>query len=322
MNHKTRYFMLAAAGIVVAGLCTGLIAYYGGLPTGAVSQAAGRADLDYVPADASLVAFADVREVMASDLRRRLQELEPHGERGRQQFESHTGINLESDVDSIVMAMLPEAGKGEAFVIVRGRFNEVRIESLARERGAAPETYEGVRLFTKTGSGEAGTLAFLGSGLMAVGQDSAVRRAIDARKSGRGIATNAEIMKLIGEIESGTNAWAVGRFDAIANRASLPDSVASQIPAIQWFSAGGRVNGGVSGLFRAEARDDQAATNLRDVLRGFLALAKMQAGSRPEMQTMLQSLELGGTGKTVDLSFSVPAQVFETLAPQLRQRAQ
>jgi hypothetical protein len=56
--------------------------------------------------------------------------------------------------------------------------------------------------------------------------------------------------------------------------------------------------------------------------RGFLALAKLQAGSRPEMQTMMQSLELGGTGKTVALSFSIPAQVFETLAPQMRHKAQ
>ena len=46
-------------------------------------------------------------------------------------------------------------------------------------------------------------------------------------------------------------------------------------------------------------------------MRGFLALAKLQAGSRPELQLMMQSLELGGTGKTVALSFAVPAEVFD-----------
>jgi hypothetical protein len=64
---------------------------------------------------------------------------------------------------------------------------------------------------------------------------------------------------------------------------------------------------------RAEAGDEEAAKNLRDVVRGFLALARLQAGSRPELQGLLQSLELGGAGKTVALSFDVPAQVFDLL---------
>ena len=39
----------------------------------------------------------------------------------------------------------------------------------------------------------------------------------------------------------------------------------------------------------------------------------MSAGSRPELQLMMQSLELGGTGRTVALSFSVPAEVFDVI---------
>ena len=34
-------------------------------------------------------------------------------------------------------------------------------------------------------------------------------------------------------------------------------------------------------MIRAEARDDEAANNLRDVIRGFMGLAKMQGGSNP-----------------------------------------
>ena len=44
-----------------------------------------------------------------------------------------------------------------------------------------------------------------------------------------------------------------------------------------------------------------------------LALAKLQAGSRPEFQQLVQSLELGGAGKTVALSFDVPATLFDLL---------
>ena len=67
----------------------------------------------------------------------------------------------------------------------------------------------------------------------------------------------------------------------------------------------------IRGIVRADTRDDEAANNLRDVVRGFLALAKLQAGNRPELQTLMQSLELGGTGKTVALSFSIPGAVFD-----------
>ena len=66
-------------------------------------------------------------------------------------------------------------------------------------------------------------------------------------------------------------------------------------------------------MIRAETRDDEAAKNLRDVVNGFMALAKLQADSKPEVQAMLQSLALGGTGRTVALSFTVPAEVFDII---------
>ena len=81
------------------------------------------------------------------------------------------------------------------------------------------------------------------------------------------------MMKLVRSLDDG-NAWAVGRFDALSSHARLPEDVASQLPAITWFSASGHVNGGIRGVVRAETRDDEAANNLRDVVRGFLALGE------------------------------------------------
>ncbi len=117
-------------------------------------------------------------------------------------------------------------------------------------------------------------------------------------------------MKLVKSLDSG-NGRAVGRFDAIRFQAS---SGLTRLPAVTWFSATGQINDGITGVVRAEARDDESANNLRDVVRGFLALAKLQAASRPELQAVMQSLELGGTGKTVALS-SVPGAVFDLIHP-------
>jgi hypothetical protein len=120
-------------------------------------------------------------------------------------------------------------------------------------------------------------------------------------------------MGLVRSLDGG-NAWAVGRFDVLQSQARLPQEIATRLPPITWVAVSGHIDGGLRGVVRAEARDEEAANNLRDVVRGFLALGKMQAGSRPDVQAMMQSLELGGTGKTVALSFQVPAEVFDAVA--------
>jgi len=47
----------------------------------------------------------------------------------------------------------------------------------------------------------------------------------------------------------------------------------------------------------------------------------LKAGSKPEILAMVQSLQLGGTGKTVALSFDVPEAVFELLGQAAANRA-
>jgi hypothetical protein len=163
------------------------------------------------------------------------------------------------------------------------------------------------------------TLAFLEPGLIAIGDTNAVKTSIDAQLTSHSITSNNEMMELVGEIGSYNNAWAVGRFDVLASQAHLPEQVASRLPPLKWFAAAGHVNGGLSGSLRAEARDDQAAENLRDVVRGFLALARMQSGSDPRVQGLVNSLQLTGSGKTVALSFTVPSEVLQ-LIPKAHQQ--
>lgn len=319
MTRRTRYFLLGSAGLLVAGLCTGLVTYYGGFPSIAFSYA-GPQELRYVPADSALVAYANVRDVMASDLRQRLRSIEPD-RKEREEFEARTGINIESDIDHVVACLGSTEGRDSGLVLIRGRIDDSRLEALAREHGARVEEYRGKRLLLPPPSERRGSgvvhggpaVTFLEAGLVALGDEASVRRALDLEAGGENITTNEEIMKLVREIEGGQNAWAVGRFDRLASHASVPPQIREQIPAVQWFAAAGRINGGVTGTLRAEASDDAAAENLRDVVRGFLALAKLQSGSRPEFQHLMQSIELGGTGRTVALSFSIPSEMFDML---------
>lgn len=330
MTKKTRYFLTGSSAVLAAGLGTGLVAYYtGGFQP--VSASAVSNELRYVPADATMVAYADVRAIMDSELRARLKLAMPMHEEGQKEFQAQTGIDIEHDIDYVVASLSTGPQKAAPLVVARGRFNDTQLEGLIREHGGTVEEYKGKRLVNAPkhqADADAGdarhgfsleeakgnlVLAFLEPGLIAFGEGAAVKTAIDAQLTAHSITSNTEMMELVTDIGRNNNAWAVGRFDVLASQARLPDQIARQIPAVKWFAAAGHVNGGVSGSLRAEARDDQAAENLRDVVRGFLALARMQAQSDPRTAALVESLQLTGTGKTVALSFTVPAEILQMI---------
>ena len=73
MTKRTRLFLGVASGILVVGLGTGLVAaYVGGFQNLTLIGGDGPAELTYVPADARVVAYADIRNVMNSEVRRKL----------------------------------------------------------------------------------------------------------------------------------------------------------------------------------------------------------------------------------------------------------
>jgi hypothetical protein len=80
-----------------------------------------------------------------------------------------------------------------------------------------------VRVIAHTGDEKTMALGFLAPGVVAVGSIESVKGAIDAKRSGRNVMSNTEIMRLVGELD-GNNAWAVGRFDAMASTLASPAS--------------------------------------------------------------------------------------------------
>jgi hypothetical protein len=340
MSRKTRYFLTGSAAVLAIGLSTGLVAYYGG-GFQALVASTGPTELAFVPADAAVVAYADVRSIMDSELRQRFKQslnLPVPSEEGQQQFRDETGIDIEHDIDYVVASFTPPADGGEmkphGVVVARGRFDVVKLEGFARDHGAELQDYKGKRLLvlqhsfhnetsdtpavTEYRPRETGVLAFLEPGLVAIGDLNSVQRSIDAQMSAQSITSNNEMMDLVKDIERTNNAWAVGRFDLIANRAKLPEQIARQIPPVKWFAAAGHINGGVSAQLRAEATDDQAAENLRGVINGVISFARLQGQNDPKLQALIQSLQLSGSGKTVQLSVTVPAEIFELMAEKAR----
>jgi hypothetical protein len=323
MKQRTRLFVIGAAGILVVGLGTGLVASYMGLQNFAIIGANGPSELQFIAPDAQWVAFANVREVMDSQLRQKIRQFHPDAPDGPGRFKDETGIDLETDIDEVIVSGLGATAQlqdDRPLLLARGRFDETRIEGLMREHGGAVDEYKGKRIISITmpnatpanGAPSNVAVAFIEPGFVAVGTAASVRGALDVKDSGHNVTDNAELMKLVHDIDNG-NAWAVARFDALSRNQHIPANIASRLPAITWFAASGHVNGGLRGTIRAIARDEIAAQDLREVIRGFMALARLQIGQRTDFADLLDSIQLSGQGTSVALDFALPSQMIDAL---------
>ena len=320
MKKRTRLFLVVTVGVLVFGLGTGLVASYGGFQNFTIIGGNGPAELAYIPGDAHMVAFAAVREVVSSELRQNLRQFEPQGSTdAKNQFETETGIDIERDVDQIMAAAWTSTGPNSPpLMLARGRFDEGRIETLLREHGATVQDYKGKRLLVLPDSQHA-AISFVEPGLVIAGSPAAVQKAIDTKQAGTGsVVDNAEVMKLVKDVDDGA-AWAVAKFDSLATQ-QLPREIAQQLPPINWFAASAHIDSGVRGLVRVDAKDEKSAQDLRQVIQGVMALARLQVGQKAEFAELINSLELGGQGTTVSLGFSVPGSLIETLGKTVQMK--
>lgn len=316
MTKPTRYVVVGGFAVLALGLVAAGVAYVEGrLPAFARAQGV-PAELRYFPANATMLAFADVHGVMASELSQRLREVSPKADSERE-FESRTGIDIEEDIDKIIACLVPGTEDLEGLMIATGRFESQRLEALAREHGGVIEDYLGVRLVTHPTGHREVAMAFLEPGVVALGSTASVRRAIDTPDVGD-VTSNERLMGLMREVQSGSNAWLIARMDDPVSLAWLPEAFRSQVPSMEVFALDGRVtdSGGVSGQITAEARDEQAGQDLGDVVQGFLALVRMQGDLQPGFAGMLDGLQLTRVGRRVTLRFDLSPDTLGVAMPQ------
>jgi hypothetical protein len=319
MTKRTRYFLTGSVAILLVGLGTGLVAYYkGDLPM--FRSRVGPDELAYVPADAAGVAYANVQDIMNSQFRQKLRERMPGIGQGKDEFFNQTGIDVERDIRSVLAT---SSGVGDpantGLLLIRGSFDEGRIEALIREHGGAVTDYKGRRLMimpVRNGQApeDGACLTFPESGLAMLGGVATVHHAIDTRDGGANVTSNEQMMKLIADLDGvGNTAWAVGGIDALAKNPKVPEQVREQLPGVEWVSVSARVDGGVSGELRAEAKDDKAAADLRAVVNGAVAAGHLMSGRNPKFDAFLNTLQVQGVGRTVELGFNVPSDMVDMI---------
>jgi hypothetical protein len=328
MTQRTRYFLVGSGLFVVVGLCTGLVAYYrGDLPLGRSS--AGPAELIYVPADTKGLAYADVHHIMTSQFRQRVRALLPTGQ-AKNQLLQETGVDVERDIDSVV-AGFDGVGPGAAghLALLRGRFAADRLEAAARQHGATFEDYRGKRLVVQPeqpgqpaqpgaeGAGQsrhaAGAFAFLEPDLIALGDVTSIKHAIDAAAGRDNITGNPEFMKFVAGVAHSGDAWVVGQFDALAGDSRVSPDVRQRLGALKWFAVSADVDQTVTCRVHAEARDAQSAADVRSAVNGMVSAARLMSNEDPRMAAVLNSIQSAGTGPEIDLVFTVPPDVLDLI---------
>ena len=328
MTQRTRNFLVGSSLVTVVGLCTGLVAYYNGaLPLR--SSSIGPAELTYLPGDVSMLMFADVRHIVESPFHQKLRTTMPSGE-GKHRLLEETGIDLERDIDTVLAGVMQTGADGPAGVaLIRGRFNTADIERRAVAQGATRQEYRNKPLLVFTEqhinvpqsaapdaptTSHTGAVTFLEDGLIAIGDEPSVRHALDAAQAREDVTRNTDLMKLIANVSSAGDAWMVSRFDVASQASGLAPQLRDQLSGVQWLWLAAKVDRNVEGRLSAEAKDDEAAANLRAVVNGALAAARMVAGGKEKsVDGLLNSLAATGTGKSVDVSFTVPIEMVESV---------
>jgi hypothetical protein len=267
--------------------------------------------------------------------------------KGRQEFQEHTGIDVEKDIDAIIAALAPSPDGTNphetGFVALRGRFDTAKIEALVTSKGGRLGEYNGARLLlspeheaeaapadgtaTPTVDGQVRkhfnpVIALVNANLVIVGAEPAVKAAIDRNAGTAGatasITSDPEFLRMLESVDQNSTVWAIGRPKAFGlNPAGeVGSQVLQQMPEIKWFAASGHLNGGLQATFRAEGKDEEAGKNMREVVQGVLALARLQIDSKPEFKPLLNTVQVEGTGNGVALHVTLPAEMLDILVKQ------
>jgi hypothetical protein len=121
---------------------------------------------------------------------------------------------------------------------------------------------------------------------------------------------------MLESVDQNSTVWAIGRPKVLQTGAEIPMQVLQQLPEVKWFAASGHLNGGLQATVRAEGKDEEAGKNMREVLQGVVALARLQLDAKPELQPLLSSVQIEGTGNGVALHLTLPAEMLDVIVRQ------
>ena len=248
------------------------------------SSLRGRDLLQYVPPEVTGVEFVDVDALMNSDIYQWLAH-SPLLRTTLQEMQVEAGLDLE-DVDHLITGV--DVDGGRAIVVLAGRFDQTTLEALAQQNGGV-EARHGDRRWFRFDDDTA--IAMLEPGVIAVGAQPFVMRALVPPADAGSIESNGRPMHLLRYVPADSTVWGVGRFDN--SELGLAD-----------LAFGARLDDGVHGTFTIEMPDDLSAERLRTQIEMLQAVVSSNAPSQVE-QDLIDSFQVTAADNMVTLSFAL-----------------
>jgi hypothetical protein len=328
---RSRLVVLGSTVVVVGGAMAALGALYldparaavGPLPPQALS----------LPAGTRYVMGLDVKRFVASPLYAKYAAARSANRpQAFAELQEKTGLNPEQDLDQVYVAGT-QAGvpgrAGDALVVVTGRFDRAKVgRAIETERkGVTSKNVSGtvVYLFNENsaGKGTAAT-AFLDDNTLVMGTQASVEQTVVARAKGEApLRNNAALLALLEGVKPGSTFWMVGDQTLLSNMPkAIPGpggpgtSQSIELPALKSLTVTGDLDPQVSLDITGEAADEPAAKNLADVVRGFVALASLQANQKPELKQLASAISVTTEASRVHVAARVPYEVIDSLQPR------
>jgi len=315
---RSRWVVSGAAAVVAVGMLAGAGTLLLGSAQAAVGPLPGEALL--LPADAKFVGGLDVKRFVQSSFYAKYAKEKKGGSRpdSFRDLEEKTGLNPERDIETVVFAGSPGSGK-EGVVVATGRFDRPKISQfIETERKVTSKNVLGVPIYLfAEGAKGAGAVAFIDDRTLVLGTAAAVESAITSHsQGGKSLKSNATIMGLLAQVRPDATFWMVGDQSVLENmQKSVPNAGGGQValPGLKNLMVSGDMEPLIAVEITGEANDEAAAKNLADVVRGFVALASLQANQKPELKELASAISVTTEAKSVRLNARVPYELLDAL---------
>jgi len=316
---RSRFVVLSSLAVVAAGVAAAL---------GALVLEPARAAVGPLPPEglallpnARFVMGLDVQRFAASPFHKKFAERQGRPDAFKE-LEAKTGLNPERDVDQVFVAGGADRDRRGA-ALVLGRFDRARIARAieTEKKGVTWKNHSGtnVYLFDET-SQSPGALAFLDDRTIVVGAQASVETVVAHHAEGP--APESALIELLGRVKPGSTFWMVGDQSLLAH---LPKTVpgpgraegaapAISLPALRSLIVTGDLEPQLSFSVTGDTADTAAAKNVADLVRGFVALASLQASQRPELAQLATAVSVTTEEARVHVNGRFPYELLDALS--------
>jgi hypothetical protein len=254
--------------------------------------------LKYFPAETKGVAFVDVASLRNAPL--------VMNALNQDKFESlptnlndlmnATGFDVRRDLDRVTVATI---GPRQRIFVAEAHYDKFKAAQYVKDKGGEVETYLGRDVYHN------------GDGVL-IGTADTVKQAIDRMTYPGGVQISHDLLDAIHTIEAGNQIWAVGNsFDIV-----MPAGPVNQTPAAQIFQSlrrgtyQMRIDSDIHARAIGDFADANTASNLADMARGFIAVAKLQvAKQQPDLLHVLDGIQVSSSGSSVSAQIEEPGDL-------------